>query len=78
MRVLVVGALIVAAYASPLSAQESRVTAVSRAPFAKVAAALQQAVVDHKMGLVCHANAPECGGRTRRQHQGQPGSHGVP
>lgn len=43
--------------ASPASSQEGRVTAVSRAPFAKVAQALEQAIADEKMALVCHANA---------------------
>lgn len=42
---------------SPASSQEGRVTAVSRAPFAKVAQALEQAIADEKMALVCHANA---------------------
>jgi len=38
-------------------AQESRVTVKSAAPFGKVAEALERAVADEKMGLVCHANA---------------------
>ena len=42
---------------SPALAQDGRVTAVSRAPFPKVAEALEKAVADHKMALVCHANA---------------------
>jgi len=62
MPLIVVAALIVAAYASPVNAQGSRVTAVSQAPFAKVAAALEQAVVNHKMALVCHANAQRAAG----------------
>lgn len=50
--------LFVAAHAAPAIAQQpSRVTAVARAPFAKVTAALERAVADHKMALVCHANA---------------------
>jgi uncharacterized protein (DUF302 family) len=49
--------LVLSAYATPVDAQASRVTSVTRAPFAKVAAALEQAVTDQKMGLVCHANA---------------------
>lgn len=36
---------------------EDAVTLVSRAPFSKVAEALEQSVVEHKMALVCHANA---------------------
>ena len=42
---------------SPALAQDGRVTAVSRAPFPKVAEALEKAVAEHKMALVCHANA---------------------
>jgi uncharacterized protein (DUF302 family) len=38
-------------------AQESRVTVKLAAPFGKVAEALERAVTDEKMGLVCHANA---------------------
>lgn len=38
-------------------AQDARITAVSRAPFAKVAEALERAITEEKMGLVCHANA---------------------
>jgi len=33
------------------------VTVVSNAPFAMVARRLEQAIADHRMGLVCHANA---------------------
>ncbi len=44
-------------WAVPASAQEGQVTAVSRAPFQKVAEALEQAIADQKMALVCHANA---------------------
>lgn len=42
---------------SPALAQDGRVSATSRAPFPKVAEALEKAVIDHKMALVCHANA---------------------
>ena len=38
-------------------AQEGRITVVSTAPFARVADALERAVTEEKMGLVCHANA---------------------
>ena len=38
-------------------AQEGRVTLKSTAPFARVAEALERAVTEEKMGLVCHANA---------------------
>src|SRR6266508_2948750 len=42
---------------SPALAQDGRITAVSRAPFPNVAQALEKAVAEHKMALVCHANA---------------------
>jgi len=42
---------------APAAAADGRVTAVSRAPFAAVAQALEQAIVEQKMALVCHANA---------------------
>jgi uncharacterized protein (DUF302 family) len=54
--VFVLGLALVA-YAVPVGAQTARETAVVRAPFPKVAMALEQAVTDHKMALVCHANA---------------------
>lgn len=41
----------------PGHAQDARITAVSRAPFQKVAEALERAIAEEKMGLVCHANA---------------------
>ena len=40
-------------------AQEGRVVLASKAPFARVAAALEQAIADQRMGLVCHANAQQ-------------------
>jgi uncharacterized protein (DUF302 family) len=43
--------------AIPAHAQDARITAVSRAPFLKVAEALERAISEEKMGLVCHANA---------------------
>jgi uncharacterized protein (DUF302 family) len=58
MRAVVsVLSLAIIAYAVPIGAQTARETAVVRAPFPKVATALEQAVTDHKMALVCHANA---------------------
>jgi uncharacterized protein (DUF302 family) len=57
---LVVVALCSAGVAIPSSrvgAQESRVTVKSTAPFGRVAEALERAVTEEKMGLVCHANA---------------------
>jgi uncharacterized protein (DUF302 family) len=43
--------------AVPAHAQDARITAVSRAPFQQVAEALERAITEEKMGLVCHANA---------------------
>jgi uncharacterized protein (DUF302 family) len=40
-----------------VKAQEGRITVTSTAPFARVAEALERAVTEEKMGLVCHANA---------------------
>lgn len=57
MRAFAVVALVLVASAAPAAAQSSRVTAVAPAPFATVAAALEQAVGEHKMALVCHADA---------------------
>ncbi|MDR7586772.1 MAG: DUF302 domain-containing protein [Armatimonadota bacterium] len=39
------------------SAQEGRITVVSSAPFARVAEALEQAIAQEQLALVCHANA---------------------
>lgn len=44
-------------FAAPVASQEESRTAVSSAPFATVTHALEQAITDQKMGLVCHANA---------------------
>ena len=56
--ITVVALIACAGASSPKAlAQDGRVTAVSRAPFAKVAEALEQAITEQKMALVCHANA---------------------
>ena len=39
------------------AAQDSRITVKSTAPFGSVTKALERAVTDEKMALVCHANA---------------------
>jgi uncharacterized protein (DUF302 family) len=55
---IAVAALVVCAMVpSRVLAQDGRVTTVSRAPFTKVVEALEQAIADQKMALVCHANA---------------------
>ncbi|MBI4590093.1 MAG: hypothetical protein HY725_14770 [Candidatus Rokubacteria bacterium] len=43
--------------AALVTAQEGKVMLTSKAPFATVAEALEKAVGDAKMALVCHANA---------------------
>jgi uncharacterized protein (DUF302 family) len=55
--IVALGLIAWASVASMVFAQEGRVTARSRAPFAKVTEALEQAITDHKMALVCHADA---------------------
>ena len=50
-------ALVLCLGLSSARAQDGRVTAVSRAPFGRVAEALEQAIAAQKMALVCHANA---------------------
>jgi uncharacterized protein (DUF302 family) len=55
-----VALLLLALTGAPLHAYETRagrVTLTTRASFAAFAEALKQAIADHKMGLVCHANA---------------------
>jgi uncharacterized protein (DUF302 family) len=42
---------------SSATAQDGRITMKSTAPFGRVAEALERAITDEKMGLVCHANA---------------------
>ncbi len=53
----VVLAIALSGSALPAVAQEGRITAVSRAPFATVAARLAEAIAEQKMALVCHADA---------------------
>jgi uncharacterized protein (DUF302 family) len=60
MRAHVISALFAASAlltSVPALAQDGRLTAVSRAPFQKVAEALRETVAEQKMALVCHANA---------------------
>ena len=57
VRLIAAVVLTAAIAASPALAQDGRVTAVSRAPFAQVAEALEKAVTEQKMGVVCQANA---------------------
>jgi uncharacterized protein (DUF302 family) len=45
-------------WSAPL-ADEGKVVHVSRAPFTRVAAALEQAIADQRMGLICRANAQQ-------------------
>ena len=60
LRVLTIVAVCSAAASVPstlATAQDDRITLKSAAPFGRVAEALERAVTDEKMGLVCHANA---------------------
>jgi uncharacterized protein (DUF302 family) len=57
MMALVIVVLVTSAVAA---AEESgRVTLTTPAPFARAAAALEQAISNNKMALVCHANAQQ-------------------
>ncbi len=60
LRILVIVALCsttASIQSTPATVQDGRITMKSTAPFAKVAEALERAVTDENMGLVCHANA---------------------
>lgn len=50
-------ALVLFQTATRAAGPDSRETAVSRAPFARVAEALERAIAEENMVLVCHANA---------------------
>ncbi|MBI3454526.1 MAG: DUF302 domain-containing protein [Candidatus Rokubacteria bacterium] len=56
--------LMLLAVSASARAEEGRIVLVSKAPFATVAARLEQAIADQRMGLVCHANAQQ-GAATR-------------
>lgn len=43
----------------PGVAQDGKITLASKAPFSRVAEALEKAITDQKMGLVCRANAQQ-------------------
>ena len=57
LRVLLALTLAVWGWSVPPAAAADTVTRVSRAPFSKVAEALEQSIAEQKMALVCHANA---------------------
>lgn len=57
--VLLALGLALVGHAGAALAEDGRVVLTSRAPFARVAAALEQAIADQKMGLVCHADAQQ-------------------
>src|SRR5262249_23332064 len=63
---------------TPAGAQEDRVTVKSTAPFGRVAEALERAVSDEKMGLVCHANAQRAAAGRGGPDQRQSGADGLP
>ena len=50
---------LLAGHSAAAFAEEGKVMLVSKAPFAKVAAVLEQAIADQKIGLVCHADAQQ-------------------
>jgi uncharacterized protein (DUF302 family) len=54
---VVLSSAVLSGLPSPAVAQADRITVKSTAPFGRVAEALERAVADEKMGLVCHANA---------------------
>lgn len=49
-------ALILTAGPSRVLAQDGKVVLKSRAPFSRVAAALERMIADQNMGLVCHTD----------------------
>jgi len=55
--VIVLLVLAIAPLPSAGAGQDGRITAVSRASFARVASALEGAIAEEKLALVCHANA---------------------
>ncbi len=60
VRILAVSALLATWASLPPgrpAAEDGRITTTSRVPFAQVAEALQRAIADQQMALVCHANA---------------------
>jgi uncharacterized protein (DUF302 family) len=60
VRSLAISALLAAGMFLPTAravAQDGRITTTSRVPFARVAEALERAVANQQMALVCHANA---------------------
>ncbi len=54
---LLLAAAVLVIPAAPGIAQDGRITFTSKASFAKVVEALEKAIADQNMGLVCHANA---------------------
>ncbi len=57
-RTLALALAVVVGFAyAPAHAQDGRRTLVSRAPFPQVAEALEKAILEEKLALVCHANA---------------------
>lgn len=55
--IVLIVAMVVALWAASGTAQTARITVTAPAPFAKVAEALERAITEEKMALVCHANA---------------------
>jgi len=61
-RFFVLALLLLVGNPAAAFADEGKVMLVSKAPFLKVAAALELAIADQQMGLVCHACDPVPGG----------------
>ncbi|MEX2146549.1 MAG: DUF302 domain-containing protein [Candidatus Rokuibacteriota bacterium] len=57
MLLVAIATIVTGIVPAPSAAQDGRITVKSTAPFGRVAEALERAVTDEKMALVCHANA---------------------
>ena len=78
LLVVALGLASVGIGSTPGGAQENPVTVKSTAPFGRVAEALERAVSDEKMGLVCHANAQRAAAGRWGHDQRQSGADGLP
>jgi hypothetical protein len=56
-RVVVAATAAACLLVGPVAAQEGKVTLTCKAPFSQVAEALEKAVSDQKLALVCHLDA---------------------
>jgi uncharacterized protein (DUF302 family) len=58
-RCFILALVLIAGHSTVALAQGDKMVLTSKAPFARIAAALEQAIADQRMGLVCHANAQQ-------------------